>query len=214
MNRNPFQFDISVSADKKRRAKNRGSSGSVEASDKICEHVGCHNKGTFRAPKSTKNVDEFQWFCLQHVREYNQKWNFFENHSTSEMDEQIKNDSVWERKTKPFKSQSNNTAHPEGKSWARLGFDDPYSVLGEMGTKRSEQSPKSKISRLTGNDRKAAEILGINDEFSRTEIRKKYKALVKDLHPDSNSGRRDDEEELARVVWAWEQLKVSRSFKD
>ena len=214
MSRNPFQFDISVSADKKRRAKNRSSSGGLGASDKICEYAGCNNKGTFRAPKSSKNVEEFQWFCLQHVREYNQKWNFFENHSTDEMDEQLKNDTVWGRKTKPFNSQGNSSAHPEGKSWARLGFDDPYSVLGDMGTKRSEVSSAPNLKRLTGNDRKAAEILGINDELSRAEIRKKYKALVKDLHPDSNKGRRDDEEELAKVVWAWEQIKVSRVFKD
>ena len=130
------------------------------------------------------------------------------------MDEQIKNDTVWERKTKPFKSQSNNTAHPEGKSWARLGFDDPYSVLGEMGTKRSEKSSESKLRRLTGNDRKAAEILRLKDEKTKSEIRKKYKALVKDLHPDMNSGSRDDEERLAEVVWAWEQINKSIRFKE
>jgi hypothetical protein len=28
------------------------------------------------------------------------------------------------------------------------------------------------------------------------------------------SGRRDDEARLAEVVWAWEQIKVSRSFRD
>jgi hypothetical protein len=33
------------------------------------------------------------------------------------------------------------------------------------------------------------------------------------LHPDMNGGRRDDEERLAEVVWAWEQIKTSRSFK-
>ena len=68
--------------------------------------------------------------------------------------------------------------------------------------------------KLSGNDRKAAEILGIREEKNKSEIRKIYKALVKDLHPDRNSGRRDDEEELSKVVWAWEQIKVSRSFKD
>ncbi len=214
MNKRPFQFDISVSADKKRRAKNRSSSGSVETSEKRCEYNGCKNKGTFRAPKSSENVDDFQWFCLNHVREYNQNWNFFKNHSTSEMETQIKADSLWGRKTKPIKPKSNNTSHPEGRAWARLGFDDAYSVLGEMGSHREKASSNTFEMKLSGNDRKAAEILGIREEKNKSEIRKIYKALVKDLHPDRNSGRRDDEEELSKVVWAWEQIKVSRSFKD
>ena len=76
MNRRALQFDISVSADKRRRAKGRKTSGEVETSDKVCEFEGCQKKGAFRAPKSTDNADEFQWFCLEHVREYNQNWNF------------------------------------------------------------------------------------------------------------------------------------------
>ena len=143
MKKRPFQFDISVSADKKRRAKNRSSSGAVETSEKICEYSGCKNKGTFRAPKSSEHIDEFQWFCLDHVREYNQNWNFFKNPSSAEMDKQIKNDNVWGRKTKPINPKTNNNSHPEGRAWARLGLDDPYSVLGEMGTNREELSRRT-----------------------------------------------------------------------
>ncbi len=130
------------------------------------------------------------------------------------MDTQIKSDNVWGRKTKPINYKTNNTPHPEGRAWARLGFDDPYSVLGEMGTNRKEDSADFSRRRLSGNDRKAAEILGLKEEKSKSEIRKIYKALVKDLHPDRNSGRRDDEEELAKVVWAWEHVRSSRGFKE
>ena len=37
----PFEFDISVSADKKRRAKNKGSGGAFEGSSHKCDVVGC-----------------------------------------------------------------------------------------------------------------------------------------------------------------------------
>ena len=67
----PFEFDISVSADKKRRAKNKGSSGAFEGSSHKCDVVGCELIGKYRAPKSPKNVEEFNWFCLKHVKEYN-----------------------------------------------------------------------------------------------------------------------------------------------
>ncbi|MEM9524751.1 MAG: molecular chaperone DnaJ, partial [Pseudomonadota bacterium] len=40
-----------------------------------------------------------------------------------------------------------------------------------------------------------------------------YKDLIKVLHPDSNEGDRSDEDRLQEVVWAWDQIKDSRSFK-
>ena len=48
----PFEFDISVSADKKRRAKNKGSSGAFENSSRQCDVDGCELIGKYRAPKS------------------------------------------------------------------------------------------------------------------------------------------------------------------
>ena len=50
--------------------------------------------------------------------------------------------------------------------------------------------------------------------MTKSEIRKQYKKLVKDLHPDMNGGERADEDRLQEVVWAWDQIKDSRSFKD
>ncbi len=79
MSRSPFDFDISVTADKKRRARGRGFSGAVETSSRQCEKPGCARPGKYRAPKSPDNLDDFHWFCLDHVREYNLQWNFFES---------------------------------------------------------------------------------------------------------------------------------------
>ncbi len=212
--RSPFEFDISVSADKKRRAKARGMSGAVESSSRACEKPGCANVGKFRAPKSPDNLDEFHWFCLEHVREYNLKWNFFENHSEAAMEEQFAADRVWERPTKPFKGAE---GHPEGRAWQRFGFDDPMQVLGENATLNpaADHASQSRPQRrLPATERKALTILDAEDYATKTELRKQYKALVKVLHPDMNGGKRDDEDRLAEVVWAWEQVKDSRSFKD
>ena len=130
--KSPFDFDISVTADKKRRARARGMSGAVETSSRGCEHPGCDKQGKYRAPKSPDNLDEFLWFCLEHVRAYNLKWNFFENHSEAELERQFAADKVWERPTKPFKKGTDG--HPEGRAWQRFGFDDPFEVLGDKGT--------------------------------------------------------------------------------
>jgi curved DNA-binding protein CbpA len=50
--------------------------------------------------------------------------------------------------------------------------------------------------------------------MSKAEIRKVYKSLIKVLHPDMNGGDRSHEDQLAEVVWAWDQIKGSRSFRE
>src|SRR6266705_2747669 len=43
----------------------------------MCEWPDCKNKGPHRAPKGRANDKEYWHFCLNHVREYNQSYNFF-----------------------------------------------------------------------------------------------------------------------------------------
>jgi len=215
--RTPLEFDISVSADKKKRARARGMSGAVETSSRKCDHEGCGNPGKYRAPKSVETPDEFLWFCLEHVRVFNQKWNFFNEAAAPSPDEQRQADGVWGRNTKPFSgpSEKQRNANPEGRAWQRFGFDDPHEVLGDNAT-MNPANPTARTSqrRLPPTERKALDILGARDDMTKAEIRKVYKALVKDLHPDTNSGSRADEDRLTEVVWAWDQVKASRSFRD
>ncbi|NNU80029.1 J domain-containing protein [Halovulum dunhuangense] len=210
--KSPFDFDISVTADKRRRARARGMSGAVETSSRRCEKAGCEKVGKYRAPKSPDNLEEFHWFCLDHVREYNLKWNFFENHSEAELERQFAADRVWERATKPFRKTTE--AHPEGRAWQRFGFDDPMEVLGDKATLNGNGTPRAPKRRLPPTERKALAILEAPETATKAELRAQYKALVKVLHPDMNGGKRDDEDRLAEVVWAWDQLKDSRSFPD
>ena len=44
----------------------------------MCEWPDCKNKGPHRAPKGRANDKEYWHFCLNHVREYNQSYNFFQ----------------------------------------------------------------------------------------------------------------------------------------
>ena len=204
----PFGFDIRVSADKKKRTRGkRGMSGAFETSQRVCEHPDCTQAGQYRAPKSPDSLDDYFWFCRDHVREYNLKWNFFEGVSEEDFAAQVEKDKVWDRPTKPFKQSA------EERAWARLGVDDPHQVLGENGT-RNPGKGGGATRRLPPTERKALEILEARDTASKAELRQAYKALIKVLHPDMNGGDRSDEERLQEVVWAWEQVKDSRNFRD
>lgn len=211
----PFDFDISASADKKRRARSRN--GGAPESGRVCDKPGCGKPGKFRAPRSAEQLDSFWWFCLDHVREYNLKWNFFQDQSDDDLERQFAADRVWERPTSPFsETVQRRSPHTEGRAWARFGFDDPMELLGEKATLNpgGERSGPRPQRRLPPTERKALEILDAQDTQTKTEIRQIYKAMVKDLHPDMNGGKRDDEARLTEVVWAWEQIKGSRSFPD
>lgn len=203
----PFGFDMSVSSAKKRNTRGkRGMSGAFETSTRQCEHDGCTESGKYRAPRSPDHLDEFLWFCKTHVREYNLKWNFFNGATEAELEEQERSDRVWNRETKPFQNSE------EQRAWARLGVDDPHQVLGANAT----QNPGKSITgsrRLPPKERRALDILEAKDHWTKQEVRKQYKSLIKVLHPDMNGGDRSQEEQLQEVVWAWDQIKESRNFK-
>ena len=204
----PFGFDMSVSSDKKKRTRGkRGMSGAFETSTRECEHAGCQEPGQYRAPKSPDILDDFFWFCKDHVREYNLKWNFFNGATEDEFNEQIDKDRVWDRPTKPFAKKGE-----EQRAWSRLGVDDPHQVLGANATMNPGKSITG-TRKLPATERKAIDILEAKDHWTKTEVRKQYKSLIKVLHPDMNGGDRSQEEQLQEVMWAWDQVKDSRSFK-
>ena len=185
--RSPFDFDMRVSADKKRRGRGkRGMSGAFETSQRVCDKPGCNEPGQYRAPKSPDLPDEYFWFCKAHVREYNLSWNYFHGQSDAELSQTLEHERVWGRATRPFGDKA--TQNP-GKA--------------RSGTRR-----------LPPTERRALEILDGRDDWSRAELRSQYKSLVKDLHPDKNGGTRADEDRLQEVVWAWDQIKDSRNFRD
>ncbi|KNG95084.1 J domain-containing protein [Pseudaestuariivita atlantica] len=205
----PFGFDMSVSSAKKKNPRGRrGMSGASETSTRECEHDGCTEAGKYRAPKAPDVLDEYRWFCKDHVREYNLKWNFFNGTTEAEMNAQMSKDKVWERETRDFRD-------PEARAWARLGIEDPHQVLGKNATQNPGRNATSAghSRRLPPTERRAIEILEARDTWTKAEVRKSYKALIKVLHPDINGGDRSQEEQLQEVVWAWDQIKDSRNFK-
>ena len=202
----PFGFDMSVSSAKKKTTrKRRGMSGASETSTRICQYEGCEKAGKFRAPRAPDVLDEFIWFCKDHVRDYNLKWNFFDNTTEAEMNAQMSKDKVWERETRNF-------SDPEARAWARLGIEDPHQLLGQNATKNPGKATTG-IRRLPPTERRAVEILEAKDNWTKADVRKAYKSLIKVLHPDMNGGDRSQEEQLQQVVWAWDQIKDSRNFK-
>ncbi|MCL5777585.1 J domain-containing protein [Limibaculum sp. FT325] len=217
-----LDYDVSVTADKRRRMRARGMTGAFESSERACDWPGCDGKGAYRAPASPERLDEFRWFCLDHVRDYNAAWNFFEGLDESALEERLRNATVWERPTwrmgnGPAAAMGYLHTHADGRAWERFGMSDPLDVLGAAATinparSAAEERPRR---RLTREEQKAMDTLGLPHQVeTRVEVRRRYRALVKDLHPDMNGGSNPEPERLARVLKAWQILRKSRNFRD
>ena len=218
--RAPFGYDVSVSADKARRTRRRRMTGAVDGATRVCEHPDCERPAAYRAPRSPDALNEWRWFCLDHVREYNASWNYFRDHSDEDLEAHMQRARLWDRPTWGFGDQPQGPAglhaNGEGRAWERCGFRDPLEILGENATINRGAAPEQPKPRrrLPADLRRALDILGAADTESRAEIRKRYRALVKDLHPDMNGGDRREEARLRRVLWAWEVVKKSRHFRE
>ena len=63
--------------------------GRYKASDRECQAAGCGEPGEFRAPgargSSFDGPGDWRWFCLDHVREFNAGYDWFEGMSAEEI---------------------------------------------------------------------------------------------------------------------------------
>jgi hypothetical protein len=45
--------------------------------DRVLWRPGCRLHGEYRAPFARDKLEQYRWFCLEHVRDYNKKWDYF-----------------------------------------------------------------------------------------------------------------------------------------
>ena len=63
------------------------------------------------------------------------------------------------------------------------------------------------VRRVSGPERLAFEVLGLEPGASKEAIKSRYKTLVKRHHPDANQGDRSSEDRLRSVINAYNALR-------
>lgn len=180
--------------------------GRVEGSSASCSVPGCGEAGEFRAPITPGTFDgpgHYRWLCLDHVRQHNSAYNFFEGMSPEEIYEAQSPVAGWQRSTRAFAS---NGADP-GPAWS--DFKDP---LDAIAARYRPEARRQAVDRFTAKERHALQVLGLKDDVELHAVRKRYSALVRQYHPDRNGGDRSHEKRLTQVIEAWQTLKVARAF--
>ena len=172
----------------------------------ICAAPGCNEPGEFRAPgfaaAGFDGPGSYRWLCLDHVREFNSAYNYFNGMSAEEISEAQNPYGGWERETRAF-GTAGGSPPPR---WA--DFIDPLDAIGARFRARQEQARERTDGRvLSEGDRRHLTTLGLDLDADRKMLRTRYAELVRRYHPDRNGGDRSHEKALQQVIEAYTALK-------
>ncbi len=159
----------------------------------------CGAPGEYRAPKSRKNLREYWWFCLEHVRAYNASWDYYKGMSPAQIEAELRRDTAWQRPTWPL-----------GRLGAAGGWDeeairDPLDLLARArlrgkADRRREHTPPEL--------REPLATLGLSWPVTLDAVKSRYKELAKANHPDANGGDRKAEERFKTINLAYATLRA------
>jgi hypothetical protein len=175
-----------------------------------CQWPACDAPATHRAPKGRLRASEYWQFCLEHVREYNNSYNFFAGMSDDAIAKYQKEAITGHRPTWKMGSIGGQRAAKRDRAGVRGEWEtnDPFSLFGEAGARWSSRAKRVAEGRTVLNaQRRALGVLGLEADAKRTDIKSRFKVLVKRHHPDANGGDRTSEEQLREIIQAYNYLK-------
>ena len=180
-----------------------------------CQWPGCTCAASHRAPKGRLREGEYWRFCLAHVREYNQSYNYFAGMSDEAVAKFQKDSVTGHRPT--WKLGLNGKQPSDGRAAggqfhsAFNGTADPFGVFTDFGAQSSTRTDQAREGRMVRNaERKALDTLGLEGNPTAPDIKARFKLLVKRHHPDANGGDRTSEDRLREIIQAYNYLKSAR----
>ncbi len=160
-----------------------------------CDAPGCENLGEFRAPRDRSRLRDYFHFCLDHVRAYNQAWDYYRGMNAEEIEQNLREDSGWQRPTWPLGRLGNGKVGPDI-------FKDPLGILADM------PPPQRKTRKEAPPELRAAlDVLSLGWPIDEEALRTRYKELAKRYHPDSTGGDKAAEERLKDINRAYSLLR-------
>ncbi|GGB64860.1 J domain-containing protein [Blastomonas aquatica] len=194
--------------------------GRVEGNGRRCDWAECPEDGEFRAPPDENRAHgsrfdgpgRYRWYCLEHIREFNERYNFFAGMTAEQIYEAQRPTSGWDRETRAFAAGAGQAPR-----WG--DFSDPLDAIGARFRQNirdraaAQANDRAAAQRgLSVADRSALKTLGLTADADRTTIRQAYSKLVRAYHPDRNGGDRTHEKALQEVIAAYTHLRKLAAF--
>ena len=156
-----------------------------------CDWDDCNITGEFKAP--SKDADTFLWFCEEHIKIYNQKWDFFDGMSQSQIENFMYDDLTLHKKTQKFGNKDTFFQ----KLWNNA-IEDELLFFNKFKSSTSYTGDKYNHTQVL-----ALKKMELNSEVNWSDIRVQFKKLVKKYHPDINAGNKKYEEKLKEITLAY-----------
>ena len=161
-----------------------------------CDMDGCDLLGDFPAPKDRQKLREYNWYCLQHVREYNLGWNYYKGMTQGEVEAHNRSDSTWQRPTWTSRTYIHNNLQ----SITSNKYDNYSFLFDDIAAKPIKpKDPNAIFFAKNTPAAKALKSLGLEQPISLEALKKSYKEMVKLHHPDKNKGCKKSEEKLKLI---------------
>jgi hypothetical protein len=158
-----------------------------------CNSPGCVNAGDYRAPRN-RELTDYYWFCLDHVREYNRSWDFFAGMNPGQVEAYNRSATVWERPSWPMGE------------WRQREQELRDAVQREF-FGETPRGPTPSGPPMSKAEQDAMVMLELSPPVSFIDIKAQYRVLVKKHHPDANGGSRDAEERFKNINQAFAVLR-------
>lgn len=172
-----------------------------EVSFPKCYWDGCLSVGEYPAPKSRAELEDYQWLCIDHIKKYNNSWDFLKGLSEAEIHE--------------FQINAMNGHRPTWKMGVNpkvIQRDFADEALREFGG-YGNWSEHDNVPQLPRDEKRALSTMELSLPITKEEIKRKYKQLVKIYHPDVNGNDKVAEEKFKSISEAYRLLMNSSLFQ-
>jgi len=173
-----------------------------EAPTRCCDMRDCLEPAGYRAPRSRDSLNQYFWFCLEHVRAYNANWDYYRGMTPGQIENHLRADILWQRPTWKLGQRGGQVFNEED-------VLDPLDVLGAARESRARAKQRG-AGQKTSPENRAPEplrqpliALGLDWPVSMDDLKSRYKTLARLHHPDANGGDRESEERLKIINVAY-----------
>lgn len=166
---------------------------------RACDMPGCRAAGEHKAPKD-RSLKEHYFFCYEHVSDYNKAWDFFSGMNESEIQDHIFKSYYGDRPTWRYDVDGAREDLLYRAAWKTYhNTDEEPPENARQSRTLPEDTPETE----------ALAIFGLEPPVTLEGIKKRYKQLAKQHHPDLNKNDPEAGERLKRINMAYTVLKLA-----
>lgn len=182
---------------KSKKIKARAFDPDPDAPAQCCDYPGCSETAGYRAPRGRDALRSYYWFCLEHVRQYNAKWDYYRGMTPGQIEMQLRADTSWQRPSWKL-----------GNIGGRVTIDDLHDPL-EILRQRGKRAAQERATRLAPTNLRAhLAQLDLSCPTTLEEVKSRYRLLARRHHPDTNASDEKAAERFKAIGSAYRALRA------